>query len=101
MAEVLALTQPLNLREVEVFRPYPDEFPDALLMGTAYERASEAEFVRIAKLKGAIVAAYAMDRDGPDRFVLHAVVVAPAWRKRGIGRWFVGHAIGVAESKGA
>ncbi len=29
------------------------------------------------------------------------LAVAEGWRRRGIGRWLLGHAIGLAESRGA
>ena len=98
------MTAKLNLREVAVFRPYPDEFPDELfsvLPHALEDRIAHSEFVRIAKVGRETVAAYAMDRGSDQGFVLHAIVVGEPWRGRGLGRWFVGHAIGVAESKGA
>ena len=99
-------------RRVEVFRPYPDEHPYELLASVGEEDWQTAEFVRIAKLDGEIVAAYAMDRGmdtgidrGTDtdflRYRLWCLVTAPALRKQGLGRWMMGHAIGLAESKGA
>ena len=93
-------------REVEVFRPYPNEFPDHLLWDagadeTCVEQWQAAEMVRIVKYCGEIVALYAMDRDDTTIFCLHGLVVAASWRKQRLGRWVIGHAIGVAESKGA
>ena len=41
-----------------------------------------------------------MDRGDGETYLLHGLVVDPSWRKQGLGRWLVGHAIGVAESKG-
>ena len=100
---------PLNLREVEVFRPYSNEIPEDLLWAeglqeTEVARWLAADMVRIAKRQDEVLGIYAMDRDlasdNGATFVLHGLVVAPAWRKQGVGRWLVGHAIGVAESKG-
>ena len=44
---------------------------------------------------------YAMAPGDSVTFELFGVVVHPSVRKQGLGRWLVGHAIGVAESKGA
>lgn len=95
----------MNLREVEVFRPYGNELPEELLWAegiaeAAVERWLSAEMVRIAKRQTQTLGMYAMDRGDGQTYILHGVVVAPAWRKQGLGRWLVGHAIGVAESKG-
>ena len=105
----------MNFREVDMFRPYANEFPEELLQpvsrlakllwqagadATCVARWQEAEMLRIAKIGEDIVACYAMDRGSELTFVLHGVVVDPAHRKQGLGRWVVGHAIGVAESKG-
>ena len=95
----------LKLREVEIFRPYADEFPDDLFTAAGMDEArledlAAAEYVRIAKLGGAIVGAYALGRVDALAYELLAVVVAEASRRQGLGRWLVGHAIGVAESKG-
>ncbi len=96
----------MNFRDVEMFRPYANEFPEALLLDagadeTCLARWQSAEMVRIAKIDDEIVGCYAMDRGEGLEFRLHGVVIAPAQRKQGLGRWIVGHAIGVAESKGA
>lgn len=95
----------LAFREVEVFRPYANEFPEHLLWDagadeTCVERWQAAEMVRIVKYHGEIVALYAMDRDDVTTFRLHGLVVTASWRKQSLGRWVIGHAIGVAESKG-
>ena len=95
----------LNLRQIEIFRPYEGELPEALLWEA---RASEAdvaawmsaEMVRIAKLDGEVVGMYAMHSGDDLTYVLCGVVVEQRVRKQGLGRWLVGHALGVAESKG-
>ncbi len=93
----------MNLRAVEVFRPYPGEFPDELFASAGSDEIDyrNVEFVRIAKYEGAIIGAYAMRVDTRERYVLMSIVVDQRVRKQGLGRWLVGHAIGVAESKGA
>ncbi len=95
-----------TLREVEVFRPYSNEVPEDLLWAENFsaatvERWLAAEMIRIAKRDDTMLGVYAMDRGDGLSYLLHGIVVAPAWRKQGLGRWLVGHAIGVAESKGA
>lgn len=95
----------LNLRDIEVFRPYPDELPISLFEGESLSEAGidrwlNAETLRIAKLGTEVWGAYAMDRLNATRFHLHGVIVDRPHRNQGLGRWMVGHAIGVAESKG-
>ena len=95
----------LNLRKVEVFRPYDNETPEDLLWAehlpeAQVDRWLSAEMVRIAKLNEEAVALYAMDRGDGETYLLHGLVVDRSWRRQGLGRWLVGHAIGVAESKG-
>jgi GNAT superfamily N-acetyltransferase len=96
----------MNLREVEVFRPYGNEVPEELLWAEGMAPADveqwlAAEMLRIAKRQQEVLGMYAMDRGDGETYTLHGVVVAHGWRKQGLGRWLVGHAIGVAESKGA
>ena len=94
-----------KLRDIEVFRPYSNEIPEELLIDHFDQRTAAlglaAEMIRIAKLGEQILAVYAMDRGDGATYLLHALAVAPSARQRGLGRWLVGHAIGVAESKGA
>ena len=95
-----------NFREIEVFRPYPNEMPEDLLWAEGYDDTEvqtclAAEMVRVAKRGDEILALYSMASGDGRTYLLHAVVVAPGVRKQGLGRWLVGHAIGVAESKGA
>ena len=93
------------LREIEVFRPYAGEAPMSLVWDAGADedcvaRFDAAEIVRIAKRGDQVLALYAMDRLDATRFRLHGFVVDPSVRRQGLGRWLVGHAIGVAESKG-
>ena len=95
----------LNLRSVEVFKPYAHELPEALLetAGLAEETIDQwlaAETLRVAKIGTDVLGAYAMVRLDAINFELYGVIVEPRIRKQGLGRWLVGHAIGVAESKG-
>ena len=95
----------LNLREVEIFRPYGNESLEELLWAegattSQVEQWMGAAMVRIAKLSDEVLGMYAMDKGEQLTYTLHGVVVDPKWRQQGLGRWLVGHAIGVAESKG-
>lgn len=95
----------LNLRAVEVFKPYANELPEALLEGEGLteqvvERWLSSETLRVAKIGAEVLGAYAMDRIDEINFELHGVIIERRVRKQGLGRWLVGHAIGVAESKG-
>ena len=84
-----------SYRDVEIYPPYPHEDP-ADLVGTA----GDGELVRVAKLDGRVVGAYRLVRTAETRFAIKALVVAEGSRGHGIGRWLLGHAIGIAESKG-
>ena len=93
------------LRDVEIYRPYGNEFPAELLWDAGADevvvaRWEAAELVRIAKIGERILGMYAMQPQDQTRYFLHGVVVNPNVRRQGLGRWLVGHAIGVAESKG-
>ncbi len=94
-----------RLRDVEIFRPYPDEVPWDLLAeaGVAEETLAgvlELNFVRVAKLAGKVIGAYAIRPLSPTSFELVGLIVADGYRRRGLGRWLLGHAIGLAETKG-
>lgn len=95
----------LNLRDIEIYRPYTNEGPEPLLMASGVddadiERWLAAEIVRVAKRDEHVLGAYAMTRSSDDTFHLLGVVIDPVVRRQGLGRWLTGHAIGVAESKG-
>jgi GNAT superfamily N-acetyltransferase len=92
-------------RDLQTFRPYADEMPWELLESSgadpeALAAVSELELIRIAKLDGRIVAAYGIRPLTRTRYELVALVVAEGWRGKGFGRWMLGHAIGLAESRG-
>ena len=79
-------------RSVGIHRPLPGEapWPDA-----------DPDGARVAKLDGAIVGAYQIERLAPTAFVIVALCVVEDCRGRGLGGWLLGHAIGTAESQGA
>lgn len=84
-----------SYRDVEVYPPYPHEDP-AHLVGVA----EDGELVRVAKLDGSVIGAYRLRRTGETSYAIKAVVVDENYRGRGVGRWLLGHAIGIAELKG-
>lgn len=84
-----------SYRDVEIYPPYPHEDP-ADLVGTA----GDGELVRVAKLDGRVVGAYRLIRTAETRFAIKALVVDEEYRGHGVGRWLLGHAIGIAELKG-
>ena len=84
-----------SYRDVEVYPPYAHEDP-AHLVGVA----ADGELVRVAKLDGRVIGAYRLARTGETSYTIRAVVVDENHRGRGVGRWLLGHAIGIAELKG-
>lgn len=83
-------------RDVAVYPPYPGEAP-ADLVG----EGDDDELVRVAKLRGRVVGAYRLRQSGATCFAIKAIAVYEDYRRRGIGGWLLGHAIGIAELKGA
>lgn len=89
-----------NLREVRVYRPYPDEIPCWLVSGEDADEQPDGEHARVAKLGGEVIGGYVVVARSPLCYELGNLVVARDFRRRGLGRWLLGHAIGLAESKG-
>lgn len=93
-------------QDVEIYRPYPDEIPlDLLALAEADEAtlldSLEADYVRVAKHEEQAIGAYVIQPESATVYLLRNLVVDPNWRRRGLGRWLLGHAIGISESKGA
>ena len=91
----------LALRDYEVFRGDPALLPDVMSAIFA-ELAPEPQVLRVAKIKEQIIGGYAMylPSDAKPCHELAMVMVLEPYRRNGVGRWLVGHAIGVAESRG-
>jgi len=85
----------LSYRDVDIYPPYPHEDPRHLV-----GPADDGELVRVAKLADRVVGAYRLVRTGEVRFAIKALVIDENYRGHGIGRWLLGHAIGIAELKG-
>ena len=90
----------LDPRRIPIHRPYPDEVPWELLP-EAVAQSADRKRMRIAKLNDAVVGVYAMQPLSSLHHQITALAVAPAHRRQGLGRWLLGHAIGVCESRGA
>jgi len=89
-------------RDVSIYRPYRDEIPWELLSTSADLAPTVVDdgFMRVAKYLGEVVGVYVISPQSALSYRLHTLVVAEAFRRRGVGRWLLGHAIGIAESKG-
>jgi len=98
-----------RFRDVRFYRPYPDEVPWELLEGAVggpdagdtLARVLERNLVRVAKRDGRLVGAYGIRPLSATRYELVALAVAEGYRRQGLGHWILGHALGLAESKGA
>lgn len=96
----------IGAADVTVYRPSPGEVPRDLVGADA-----PLDDVRIAKVGGPgseshgspsrVVGAYRLVQLDAETFAIRALGVYPAYRRAGIGRWLLGHAIGIAESRGA
>jgi len=92
-------------RDLQMYRPYADEVPWELLEAAGADEDAlaavlELDLVRVAKLEGRVVGGYGIRPLSPTSYELVALAIAEGWRGKGFGRWLVGHAIGLAESRG-
>ena len=92
-------------KEITIFYPYGDEVPYELLEASGADphrltALHEEPFIRVAKREDDVIGVYLLSRLDQATFQVDALGVEPTFRKRGLGSWLVGHAIGVAESKG-
>ena len=93
-------------REIRIYYPYPQDFPRRLLelSGLAeplIEAARSEPLLRIAKHRDSAIGVYVLVNSGAVQFRITALAVQPEFRDRGLASWLVGHALGVAETKGA
>lgn len=92
-------------REVEIYFPYPAEFPQTLLARAGVDDAqmrvlAQAPLVRVAKYREQVVGAYATLQREASTYEVVALSIDQEHQGRGLGRWLLGHALGVAEAKG-
>ena len=97
----------LGFRDIEVFSADPKDLPaDLSAIYAQTVAAGTAQILRVAKLNEVIIACYAMhgplleEGESNTDYVLQMVAVQEQYRHQNVGRWLMGHAIGVAESKG-
>ena len=83
-----------DYRDLRVFEPFAAELPVDIV------GPGNPASVRVAKLDGVVLGGYRLGRLRGVRFALPALGVYAPYRGRGVGRWLLGHALGVAESKG-
>ena len=85
-------------RDVSIFRPRAieamiDPLPCVL-------KAADLELVRAAKWLGEVVAVYQLTQMTETEFALVSIHVEAGYRRKGLGTWMLGHAIGLAEARG-
>jgi ribosomal protein S18 acetylase RimI-like enzyme len=102
----MAAQAAFNPREYQIARPLPPDIPWPLLLEAdpSEDRVRaylDEELFRVAWRDGEIAAAYVLAMHEPTRYELMNLAVRPVLRGIGLGRWMLGHAIGLAESKGA
>ncbi len=95
----------MDVTRVPIYRPYPDEVPwdlfaDAGVAEQVLAEALDPDFTRLAKVGGRSVGGYIIRPRTPTCYELVALTVAAGYRGKGLGRWLLGHAIGLAESRG-
>lgn len=93
-------------REIRIYFPYPQDFPQQLLTQSGLadgliEAARAEPLLRIAKHRDIAIGVYLLVRESAWQFRITALAVQPEFRGQGLASWLVGHALGVAESKGA
>ncbi len=85
-------------RDVSIFRPHAIEATiDPLL---CVLKAPDLELVRVAKWLGEVVAVYQLTQMTETEFALVSIHIEAAYRRKGLGTWMLGHAIGLAEARG-
>jgi GNAT superfamily N-acetyltransferase len=102
---VVAVLAPVTTRTptLRIYRPWQDGVPTQLFADAGFEPPSDldSDWVRVGRIGKGTVAAYALARLDATAFTVRCLVVARHYRGRGLGRWMLGHAIGISEGKGA
>ncbi|NJN50471.1 MAG: GNAT family N-acetyltransferase [Gammaproteobacteria bacterium] len=89
-----------------IARPLPDETPWPLLLDADPSRERiegylNDELTRVAKFGDVVVGVYVMVWIDRASMELKNIAVRTDCQGQGLGRWLLGHALGLAESKGA
>ena len=95
----------LDPRDLMIGRPGPHEVPWPLLLEAEpfrerIERDLSLEWTRVAKLGDQVFGVYVLVPRGATYFELMNIAVRADVRRCGIGQRLLGHAIGLAETKG-
>lgn len=90
----------IDPQAVLIVRPKPDEVPWRLLCLGEHEAKFPdiSELMRIAKHGQRVLGGYLLEAK---TWKLLRLAVVPEVRRQGLGYWLLGHAVGVAESRGA
>ena len=94
------------LAELKIGRPRDArDVPWDLLLDADPDRALVESYLdfawtRVMWHEGVALGVYVLKPRDETRFELMNIAVDPRYRRLGIGRWLLGHAIGLAESKG-
>lgn len=86
-------------RRFPIFRPHWHERPTTLL-ARDFSRDAELDWIRIAKDKSDVIAAYEIKQNEEYDYSVLSVSVFEPYRNQGLGTWLLLHAIGLIESKG-
>ena len=92
-------------QDTSIYRPYPDEIPWELLRVADADEDRlidyvDADYMRVAKYADEPVGVYVIRSLTPISYELCNLAIDPGFRNKGLGRWLLGHAIGLAETKG-
>lgn len=98
-AEQLNDERPAHPRGYRVFRPHWKERPTDLL-SCKFEKEGELDWIRVAKHKNMVVAAYKIAMLNSSVYKISSLAVDEAYRGFGLGSWMLLHALGLIESKG-
>lgn len=98
-AEHLNEERPTHPRGYRVFRPRWEERPTNLL-SCQFEKEVELDWVRVAKHKNVVVAAYKIAMLNSNVYKISSLAVDERYRGCGLGSWLLLHALGLIESKG-
>jgi GNAT superfamily N-acetyltransferase len=101
----VGLVSAFRPQDTSIYRPYPDEIPWELLRiadadeNRVYDYV-DADYMRVAKYADEPVGVYVIRSLTPTSYELCNLSIDAGFRNKGLGRWLLGHAIGLAETKG-